>query len=162
MAGIRMFGDGPVKNHGDRVASNGLPCLALPKSIATGWQQMLNVCATHRCPNLTTARYCTDCTAPARQASDARRPSAARRGYDRAWRKLRARHLASNPDCSVPDCPNPATDADHVVAITEGGPRLDATNLRSLCHPHHSKRTQRDQPGGWHKTGYPPSAGGVG
>jgi hypothetical protein len=69
---------GQMKNHGDRVAPNGRPAWGCRTSQRSGGIEMLNVCATHRCPNLTTARYCTDCTAPARQASDQRRPSAAR------------------------------------------------------------------------------------
>jgi hypothetical protein len=89
-----------VKNPIDPVAPNGGPVLALPNFTATRWQQMLKVCATHRCPNLTTARYCTNCTAPARQANDQRRPSAARvtetsQVRDRRHRRRRQPHDTS-------------------------------------------------------------------
>jgi 5-methylcytosine-specific restriction protein A len=125
----------------------------------------LNVCTTPGCPNLTRSRYCTACAAPARQVSDTRRPTARQRGYDRQWEKIRAHHLREHPDCAVPGCPNPATEVDHVVPITEGGTH-HAGNLRSMCHPHHSSRTARDQPGGFQKqcpgdpTGWAPPPGG--
>jgi hypothetical protein len=45
-----------------------------------------------------------------------------------------------------------ATDVDHIDGRGPKGPRgHDWSNLRALCHSHHSKRTARDQPGGFSK-----------
>jgi ribose 1,5-bisphosphokinase PhnN len=47
-------------------------------------------------------------------------------------------------------CVAKATDVDHIDGEGPLGPRgHDWTNLRALCHSHHSKRTARDQPGGF-------------
>ncbi len=68
--------------------------------------------------------------------------------YDGAWRRLRAKFLAANPVCCVPGCGFPATEADHIVSVREClQRRLDWSNLRGMCKPHHSARTAREQ--GW-------------
>jgi 5-methylcytosine-specific restriction enzyme A len=56
-------------------------------------------------------------------------------GYGRDWAALAAAFLAVNPTCW---CGRAATEVDHIVPIRMGGARLDWTNLRALCHPHHS------------------------
>jgi 5-methylcytosine-specific restriction enzyme A len=77
---------------------------------------------------------------------DAERPGTAQRGYDQAWRALRARYLEANPDCETPGCRRPATDVDHRQSVRDRPDlRLDWFNLRALCHPCHSRRTARDQ-----------------
>lgn len=74
------------------------------------------------------------------------RASAARRGYDRTWQRIRLTKLAADPFCE--DCLNagrgdiPATEVDHVRALEAGGTH-DAANLRSLCHPCHTRKTNR-------------------
>ena len=51
-------------------------------------------------------------------------------------------------------CDAPATDVDHIDGLGPQGPAgHDPANLRGYCHPHHSARTARDQPGGWHLGG---------
>lgn len=81
-----------------------------------------------------------------RAAHDATRPSAAARGYDAEWRKVRAAFLKANPTCSHPGCGKPATDADHVLSVRERPDlRLDPSNLRPFCHAHHSAHTARTQ-----------------
>ncbi|ROP84256.1 HNH endonuclease [Stella humosa] len=90
--------------------------------------------STPRCPGCTRAR---------RQAHDAVRPSAALRGYDGEWRELRKRFLAAHPRCCM--CGAAANEVDHIVAIADGGARLAWANLRSMCKPHHSRRTIADQ-----------------
>ncbi|MFD1341459.1 HNH endonuclease [Litorisediminicola beolgyonensis] len=75
---------------------------------------------------------------------DAKRPSAAARGYDTDWRKLRARHLANYPACVR--CGKPATDVDHIIPRRLAPERrLDPTNLQSLCKSHHSGAKQREE-----------------
>lgn len=78
-------------------------------------------------------------------ANAARRPSASKRGYDRAWQKLRAAFLLENPlcvKCSERDLVEAATDVDHIIAHRgDDSLRLDASNLQSLCHSCHAKKT---------------------
>ena len=86
-----------------------------------------------------------------RGVAERRRGSAAERGYDATWRKVRADYLEQHPLCSTEHCLRLATDVDHIDGLGPHGPRgYDWSNLRALCHPHHSERTARDQPGGWH------------
>jgi len=59
------------------------------------------------------------------------------RGYDRAWFKLRARHLHAFPLCRV--CGAKGIAVDHIVRLRVAPHRrLDPTNLQTLCHHHHS------------------------
>ncbi|MGV8832968.1 MAG: HNH endonuclease [Devosia sp.] len=74
------------------------------------------------------------------QAYDKTRPTAAQRGYDGAWRKLRAAYIAAHPVCEI--CGKPATDVDHIQPIaTHPHLRLEWTNLRALDHACHSRHT---------------------
>lgn len=74
--------------------------------------------------------------------ADARRPTARRRGYDRAWERARADWLAAYPSCRW--CGAPATLVDHIVPIrTAPERRLDRNNFQSLCAGCHSGRKQR-------------------
>lgn len=76
----------------------------------------------------------------------AARPSAAKRGYDLAWRRVRGAFLKRHPTCCEAGCGQPATDVDHIQSIRERPDlRLVWSNLRPFCHPHHSRRTAIDQ-----------------
>lgn len=75
------------------------------------------------------------------------RPSPSKRGYDRAWQRLRRWYLARHPFCV--HCLNrdehvPATEVDHIIPINQGVARLDQKNLQSLCKPCHSCKTARE------------------
>lgn len=109
-----------------------------------------------RCPELTAdpSGKCERHLAEARKASDAKRPNSAARGYDERWRKTRAAYLQRYPTCQDPSgCTEKATDVDHIDGLGPAGPQgHDWANLRGLCKAHHSKRTARDQPGGWNAT----------
>lgn len=76
-------------------------------------------------------------------------PSAAARGYDEAWRKLRAQHLAAEPNCrkcALQGIEEPARIADHIVPVRLAPDRrLDPTNLQSLCWSHHMQKTRREK-----------------
>ena len=71
---------------------------------------------------------------------DQARGSAASRGYDRQWAKLRLAHLRANPLCVF--CQRAAVLVDHRVPIAvDPTRRLDPTNLRSCCDDCHQKLT---------------------
>lgn len=77
------------------------------------------------------------------------RPSSAQRGYDAEWRKTRAAFLATHPICEdEAGCIEPATDVDHIDGSGPLG-NNDWSNLRALCHSHHSKKTYRSEGGGF-------------
>lgn len=77
---------------------------------------------------------------------NATRPTAHQQGYDADWRALRAAFLDANPLCIVAGCGRYATDVDHVHDVrTHPRLRLVWSNLRSMCHEHHSERTAREQ-----------------
>lgn len=44
-------------------------------------------------------------------------------------------------------CGRPATEADHVVPIADGGARLDEANLQPLCKGCHSRKTLAENRG---------------
>lgn len=65
---------------------------------------------------------------------------ASKHRYDARWRDLRARVLREQPTCAM--CSAPATDADHIIAVADGG--TDAReNLRGLCNSCHKKHTAK-------------------
>lgn len=60
------------------------------------------------------------------------------------WRKLREAQLRAEPCCAT--CAQygivtPATIADHIVEVKDGGELFDIKNLQSLCHACHNKKT---------------------
>ncbi|MBC7819089.1 MAG: HNH endonuclease [Planctomycetaceae bacterium] len=75
------------------------------------------------------------------------RPPSSQRGYDADWRRLRSEHLTENPLCAIclsRGATTPATCVDHRVPITvDPSRRLDRSNLRSCCDPHHQEITAR-------------------
>ena len=99
------------------------------------------------------------CTTHQRPATD-ERPSAAARGYDARWQKVRLAHLRREPLCRDPYHRHPeqlitATDVDHIVPRAAGGSDM-ASNLQSLCHECHSYKTAV-QSGGQRKSLQPHS-----
>lgn len=53
--------------------------------------------------------------------------------YGPAYRRIRKRLLAGNPDCAI-CCERPAKIADHRIPICEGGPTT-AENMQPICAP---------------------------
>jgi 5-methylcytosine-specific restriction protein A len=77
---------------------------------------------------------------------DAKRPSAAQRGYDADWRRCRALFIKANPVCCTPGCGQPSVEADHILSVRERPDlRLSWSNLRPLCTSCHSRRTASEQ-----------------
>jgi len=57
------------------------------------------------------------------------------------WRALRARKLRQDPKCVV--CGKPGTLVDHIQRIEDNGPKLDMSNLQTMCdHCHNVKRAK--------------------
>jgi 5-methylcytosine-specific restriction endonuclease McrA len=88
-----------------------------------------------------TGSRCPQCAA----AYDRRRGTRSARGYDADWQTFRRAYLRRHPICCVVGCGQPATDVDHITALRDGGPRLDAGNCRAMCRAHHSQRTIADE-----------------
>lgn len=68
------------------------------------------------------------------------RESAASRGYDGRWAKLRLRYLNRHPLCERCMSQGSTTLAGvvhHKVPISDGGARLDARNLMAVCRECH-------------------------
>lgn len=114
-------------------------------------RKSLSPCSAPGCPTLTYDSRCEKHQRQARRESDAKRGSARERGYDVQWQKFRAAFLRDHPMCEDPSgCLDSSTDVDHIDGLGPDGPRgFDPTNCRALCHRHHSRRTAKDQPGGW-------------
>ena len=78
------------------------------------------------------------------------RTSAASRGYDAAWRRLREAKLSADPFCQCDECTRTgallqATVVDHIIPISERPDlRLEWDNLRSMTKAHHDRRTLGD------------------
>ena len=71
------------------------------------------------------------------------RPSPAKRGYGRRWRRLRLMALRQQPMCQWPGCSEAATDVDHIVPKRDGGDDSFG-NLQGLCGSHHSQKTRAE------------------
>lgn len=105
-----------------------------------------SACTRPGCPGIVRAGVCSEC-GPRKAQRDAtydrERGSAAARGYDRRWQRLRLMYLRSNPfcaDCAAAGQVTQATEVHHKIAKRDGG--LDQwENLQALCKPCHSKRT---------------------
>lgn len=116
-------------------------------------RKALKVCSQPGCPELTPEGRCD----AHRREAEQRRGSASQRGYNRAWERTRAAYLKDHPVCECDDCAAlpytqrpAATDVDHIDGLGPNGPRgHDPANLRAYAHACHSRRTARDQPGGW-------------
>ena len=80
---------------------------------------------------------------PTARESDKRRGSAARRGYDEAWRKVRAAKLDIDTLCQR--CKSLgrialAREVHHIKPLNQGGERLALENLEALCTACHNAR----------------------
>ena len=100
-------------------------------------------CLRPGCSQKTEASYCEQ-----HKQRERPRQSAARRGYDRRWRRFRLWYLARNPLCESCKAKTPplllgATDVDHVVPLACGGGRYDLSNLQALCRRCHQQKTSQ-------------------
>lgn len=77
-----------------------------------------------------------------------RRGTAASRGYDRRWRKIRLMQLRAEPLCV--SCGGAATEVDHITPLAAGGTHA-FSNLQSMCKSCHSAKTAGEN-GGFGRT----------
>ena len=97
-------------------------------------------CAYPMCPN-EAAPGSSYCEQHAWRRKERGRKSAARRGYDRRWQRLRRYVLASEPLCRM--CGAPATEVDHIVPKRLGGTD-HPDNLQALCKRCHARKTLQE------------------
>lgn len=105
-------------------------------------------CREPRCPAIAVARgYCAEHAGPAesarRRRHDARRGSAAQRGYGARWRRVRALVLAREPRCRDCKADGRVTLANEVHHIDGNNRNNTLANLMPLCKSCHSRRTMR-------------------
>jgi 5-methylcytosine-specific restriction enzyme A len=86
-----------------------------------------------------------------RQREDEHRGSAASRGYDARWRRVRELHMASEPLCR--ECAKVGRTVagelvDHIVPLSQGGSRLLGSNLQTLCRACHARKTAAETAAG--------------
>ncbi len=88
--------------------------------------------------------------------AERQRGSAARRGYDQDWRRLRLVKLARDPlceHCEARGQVTPAVEVDHVRRFRRRDGsidhrlRLDMKNLQSLCTPCHAAKSDAERRG---------------
>ena len=84
--------------------------------------------------------YCATHLQAVRKEYDSKRPSAADRGYDAEWRKVRDEFLRSYPYCAR--CGVRATTVHHVIRKDVGGSD-NWNNLEALCTRCHNSETMR-------------------
>lgn len=99
------------------------------------------------CPGVVRGGRCSVCGPKPQAAYDRNRGSAAQRGYDRRWQRLRLMHLRANPlcvECLKHGITTQASEVDHIRPKRDGGDDSD-TNLQSLCKPCHSRKTMREK-----------------
>lgn len=64
-----------------------------------------------------------------------------------AWRRVRAIKIQENPlceECQRRGVLTPADVVDHITPINQGGEPFDESNLQSLCHRCHNKKSGRE------------------
>lgn len=78
---------------------------------------------------------------------DLRRGSRHERGYDNLWVKVRKMYLMAHPLCEMCEKEGrimPAREVHHIVALRDGGARLDSENFMAVCRACHQKLTQEE------------------
>ncbi|MDA0780661.1 MAG: HNH endonuclease signature motif containing protein [Proteobacteria bacterium] len=105
-------------------------------------------CCKSGCPELTHNRYCQlhtkEIEGNRKSKVNKERPAGYNKQYGRKWRKLRLWFLKQNPLCVV--CGTAGTDVDHILPLSKGGTN-ELSNLQTLCHSCHSRKTVSEDGG---------------
>jgi len=107
-------------------------------------------CRQPGCSGLVRGGVCSVCgpqRAQSQAAHDSKRGTAAQRGYDGRWQRLRLVHLAAHPLCAMCLAAGRVTAAtlvDHILPVRDGGELLSEANLQSLCTECHASKTADD------------------
>jgi 5-methylcytosine-specific restriction enzyme A len=106
-------------------------------------------CFTPGCPALVAKgdKHCPTHTTEAARKDIEQRGTAARRGYDGEWREVQAAHLKAHPWCAR--CQRrgrkrKAVLVHHIIALRDGGARLDPKNHESACRHCHGIETEEE------------------
>jgi 5-methylcytosine-specific restriction protein A len=92
------------------------------------------------------ARYCDQHKSKQRGKGEYPRTSDTNQTYDKAWREVRNLYLAHHQICELCGM-RQASEVHHVIAVEDGGARLEESNLQALCKPCHSRLTIRSPRG---------------
>lgn len=100
--------------------------------------------------------YCAKHEASHQKASDEKRGSASKRGYDRRWQKARLTFLKRSPlcvHCQADNVVKAATIVDHIIPH-KGDQVLfwDTSNWQALCKTHHDRKTATEDGGFGHSS----------
>lgn len=69
------------------------------------------------------------------------------RGYDRTWAKARKVYLLQHPlceECLKENRITPAREVHHIVALRDGGDRLNQENFMAVCRDCHRRLTMEE------------------
>jgi 5-methylcytosine-specific restriction protein A len=110
-------------------------------------KRMAHPCGWPGCPAVVPAgvRYCPEHAKRAQREYDSDRGTAAQRGYDARWRKMRLMVLRQEPlcrECMKAGRVTPATEIHHIDGNAKN---MSRENLEPLCKACHSKKTAREQ-----------------
>ena len=115
---------------------------------------MKKACTWPGCAELTDGGRCPKHRAQVNHEVDARRGTAAERGYGARWQRVRDAYLKAHPlcvKCGELGILKAAADVDHIIPH-RGDPVLmwDEKNFQSLCKRHHSEKTAAED-GRWRR-----------
>ena len=94
-------------------------------------------CSKPGCKKLTTERYCDEHRKQERRRYDQQRGSAASRGYDRTWQKIREQVLDGEPLCRRCQAEGKTRPAEMIHHIDRDSRNNRLSNLEPICRMHH-------------------------
>lgn len=113
-------------------------------------KRIKKICGGKYCNEVSRGLYCEKCAEAKAKAIRSRkrsyddtRPSAAKRGYGRAWQVASKNFLCENPTCN--ECGRLAGVVDHITPHKANMVLFwDCDNWQSLCKPCHDAKTARE------------------